>query len=487
MRRSVSQLDRAVGLLMGLATGDALGAGYEFQSHPPSRPEMIGGGSFGWEPGEWTDDTQMALCIAEVTQTGSSDPEAIGERFLEWYRSGPKDVGIQTGAVLGAAREAADLARLARARFEANPDNSAGNGSLMRTAPVALAHLGDDEALSQTARAISDLTHGDPLTGEACVLWCVAIDRAVREERLDGIREGLDLLPPASRDRWASWIEEAESQPARSFKRNGFVVTALQAAHAAITQTPVPDDYPCVHLQDALRAAVAIGHDTDTVAAIAGSLLGARWGGSAIPLRWRRLLHGWPGYRARDLLRLAVMTVNGGQPDSVGWPTAPRLIPYYKQAFEPAGTAVPLPDDRSVLIGDAAGLEAVNERADAVLSLCRMGTDEGREVDEHHEVWLVDSTDPKDNPNLAFVLKDLAEWITDRRDDGKTIFVHCVRAENRTPTVAAAYLAETLGVSGKEALQKVQPLLPHARPSPAFSKALDRIWPTEEGEDHVPR
>ncbi len=123
-----------------------------------------------------------------------------------------------------------------------------------------------------------------------------------------------------------------------------------------------------------------------------------------------------------------------------------------------------------------------------MLSLCRMGTEEVREaVGEHHEVWLVDSTDPKDNPNLDFVLKDLAEWITDRRDDGKTIFVHCVRAENRTPTVAAAYLAETLGMSGKEALQKVRPLLPHARPSPAFSKALDRIWPTEEGEDHVPR
>jgi len=226
-------MDRAVGVLMGLATGDALGAGYEFQSNPPSRPEMVGGGSFGWEPGEWTDDTQMALCIAEVTQTGSSDPEAIGERFLEWYRSGPKDVGVQTAAVLGAAREPGDLARLARARFEARPHNSAGNGSLMRCGPVALLHPGDDQALAESSRAISDLTHGDPLTGEACVLWCVAIERAVREERLDGIHEGLALLPAASRDRWASWIQEAESEPPRSFKPNGFVVKALQAAHAA--------------------------------------------------------------------------------------------------------------------------------------------------------------------------------------------------------------------------------------------------------------
>ena len=443
---------------------------------------MVGGGAFGWEPGEWTDDTQMALCIAEVTQTGSSDTEAIGERFLQWYRSGPKDVGVQTAAVLGAAREPGDLARLARARFEARPHNSAGNGSLMRCGPVGLLHPGDDEALADSSRAISDLTHGDPLTAEACVLWCVAIERAVREGRLDGIHEGLALLPAASRDRWASWIQEAESEPPRSFKPNGFVVKALQAAHAAITQTPVPDEYPCVHLQDSLQAAVAIGHDTDTVAAIAGSLLGARWGVSAIPLKWRRLLHGWPGYQARDLLRLAVMTVKAGQADAEGWPTAKRMIPHYKQTFMPAGTAVPLPDDPPVLIGDAAGLEAVGDTADAVLSLCRMGTDDwGKEAGEHHEVWLVDSNDPKDNPNLDFVLHDLAEWIAERRDEDKTVFVHCVRAENRTPTVAAAYVAERLGVSGKEGLERVVPLLPPAHPSRAFSQALDRIWPTQQG------
>jgi len=70
---------------------------------------------------------------------------------------------------------------------------------------------------------------------------------------------------------------------------------------------------------------------------------------------------------------------------------------------------------------------------------------------------------------------------TDRRDEDKTIFVHCVRAENRTPTVAAAYVAERLGVSGKEGLVRVVPLLPHAHPSRTFSDALDRIWPTQQG------
>jgi ADP-ribosyl-[dinitrogen reductase] hydrolase len=172
---------------------------------------------------------------------------------------------------------------------------------------VALAHLGDDAALATAARAISALTHADPRAGEACVLWCIAIDRAVREGRLDGARDGLDRLDrPGARDQWRSLFDEAESEPPTRFNPNGFVVTAFQAAHAAVHQTPVEGGD---HLVRALRAAVHIGDDTDTVAAIAGSLLGARWGASAVPMEWRRKLHGWPGYTAADLVRLAVQTV----------------------------------------------------------------------------------------------------------------------------------------------------------------------------------
>jgi ADP-ribosyl-[dinitrogen reductase] hydrolase len=305
--------DRVGGSLLGLAAGDALGAAYEFTSNPPAKAEMVGGGVFDWEPGEWTDDTQMAICVAEVTATGSCDPEAIGQRFMEWYREGPTDVGNQTAAVLRRAEKPSDLAELARSYFASNRNNSAGNGSLMRTAPVALAHLGDDGGLSESAMAVSNLTHADPLAGEACVLWCVAIERAVREARIDGLRDGLALLSSESRDRWRDWIDEAETEPARSFKPNGFVVKALQAAHAAVAQTQIDDDDPKSHLESALYTAVAIGHDTDTVAAIAGSLLGARWGASAVPEPWRAILHGWPGYKGEDLVRLALSTAGDSQ------------------------------------------------------------------------------------------------------------------------------------------------------------------------------
>jgi ADP-ribosylglycohydrolase len=144
------------------------------------------------------------------------------------------------------------------------------------------------------------------------VLWCIAIDRAVRHGRLDGITDGLAWIEESRRARWAAAIEEATTRPPASFTPNGFTVTALQAAYAAVIQTPVPAAQPSQHLPQALDAAVRIGHDTDTVAAIAGSLLGARWGAAAVPEPWRRLLHGWPGLTASDLTDLALRTARGG-------------------------------------------------------------------------------------------------------------------------------------------------------------------------------
>jgi ADP-ribosylglycohydrolase len=299
-----SKPDRIVGTLIGSACGDALGAGYKF-THP-GRDDRIfmKGGGLGWEPGQWTDDTEMMICVAEEAALGDPDPTRIGDRFLHWLRSGPNDVGVMTAAVLGAAATGADLPAAAEAYCRRNP-RCAGNGSLMRTAPVALAHLGDREGIAELARRVSDLTHGDPLAGDACVLWCLAIDRAIADAVLD-VGSGLAMIPADRRDRWHGWITEASESDPWGFTPNGFVVTALQAALSAVTHTPPPPREPARHLADALVTAVRIGHDTDTVAAIAGSLLGARWGASAVPDEWREMLHGWPGYDAGDLRRLAL-------------------------------------------------------------------------------------------------------------------------------------------------------------------------------------
>ncbi len=469
-------LDRAAGALLGLAVGDALGAGYEFAAPPAGDAAMIGGGLGNWAPGEWTDDTQMAVCIAQETATGTLDPAAVGDRFLGWLASEPADVGNQTRAVLGAASSGSALTAVAAAHFERNPRSSAGNGSLMRTAPVALAHLGDDDAIVRAAHEISALTHADPLAGEACALWCIAIDRAVRERRLDGLRDGLELLPPGSRSRWTDWIRAAETEPPSTFAPNGFVVTAFQAAWAAIYQTPIPSDdehEPCEHLQRALHAAIRIGHDTDTVAAIAGSLLGARWGSSAIPLRWRALVHGWPGLEADDLVRLAVRSARRGTLDELGWPDSPDLAPHYVSRYRIDPWKLPLADDPGVVLGNAVSAAAVE--ADVMISLCRMGTTVPAGVDRRHELFVVDSSHPRQNPNLLFSLRDTAATIAEWRDDGKTIFVHCAAGVSRTSAYTAAYLARRLDITGPEALDRLLECHDLADPNPGFRAALARL------------
>ena len=158
----------------------------------------------------------------------------------------------------------------------------------------------------EAARAISELTHFDPDAGDACVLWCSAIRHAVLTGELD-VRIGMRHIESGRRDLWSKRLDAAESARPASFANNGWVVAALQAAWSAIATTPVPVDDPDAgvfrahHLGLALDAAVRAGYDTDTVAAIAGGLLGAAYGASAVPGRWRYLLHGWPGITAHGL------------------------------------------------------------------------------------------------------------------------------------------------------------------------------------------
>jgi ADP-ribosylglycohydrolase len=433
-------VDRAAGVLLGLAAGDALGAGYEGTYPPPDEPIRMKGGGYGpWEPGEWTDDTQMAVCIAESAATGRLDPIDVGRRFLDWFRSGPKDVGMQTKWVLSRAKRPEELAQLARKYCRTHP-KCAGNGSLMRTGPVALAYLGEPDRIAAAGREISDLTHGDPDCGDACVLWSLAVDRAVRDGGFD-LTAGLEWLPADRRDRWAGLIRQAETEAPSGFTPNGFVVTALQAAWSAIVHTPEPSEEPCRHLQDTLVAAVRIGHDTDTVAAIAGTLLGARWGASAVPLQWKRLLHGWPihdgcAYDARDLTRLAVLAARKGQADSSGWPEADDLLPNYRANNPAKPKAVPLPSDPRVILGNVHA--APEASADVIVSLCRMGAGALRQDRGHVDVLLMDDDGPEANPNLGFILRDTADTIAAWRRDGETVFVHCVRAQSRTPTIGAA-------------------------------------------------
>ncbi len=319
------QLDRAAGVMLAAAAGDALGAGYEFGAAAyPGTPEMIGGGLGGFAPGEWTDDTAQGFAILDVAATGAdlrteAALDAIAANFAKWYAAGPPDVGIQTSAVLSLAGRDATAAAMTEAarQVHARTGRSAGNGSLMRTAPVALAHLDDPDALVEAALAVSALTHHDRRAGEACALWCLMIRHTVlvgEWPELDGWA-GFETLhardsarPPDGRAEWRAVLREAEQQEPGTFAQNAWVVGALQAAWSAITHTPIPEADPTRHLQDALAVAIGIGHDTDTVAAIAGALLGARWGADVVPDGWRTILHGWRDQTGDGLVELARRT-----------------------------------------------------------------------------------------------------------------------------------------------------------------------------------
>ncbi|MFJ8779220.1 ADP-ribosylglycohydrolase family protein [Streptomyces sp. NPDC102476] len=493
----VRATDRAAGVLLGAAVGDALGVPYEFQAtlRDDQQPRMIGGGLGPYEPGEYSDDTQMQVCIAEIAATGTDlrTPEALDQiaaNFQRWLSGGATDVGAQTRSVLNGAlraggKQGAALLESAR-RYTADHHHSAGNGSLMRTGVVALAHLGDPAAMAEAATAVSALTHPDPDCADACVLWCSGIRTAVLHGTFDGVRAGLDLLPAERRGVWSKRLDEAETNPPHHFANNGWVVHALQAAWSAITRTAVPElspsehRFPAQHFGLALEGAVRAGTDTDTVAAIAGALLGARWGCSGIPLEWQQAVHGWPGLTGADLVRLAVRTAKGGRDDAQGWPSAPRMSIGGHRGF-----AIPHPHDPGVVMGNLAlAQDAEPVPVEAVVSLCRTGADpilSGTDV-EHVRVWLVDSEG--ENANLHYVLDQAARQVLRLRQEGKRVLLHCLAGQSRTPAVAAVYSHLATGTDSQTALNDLRRVLTsgwHLEAHPEMHDAVHELTAGDAG------
>jgi len=302
---SPAQVDRAVGAVLVSAAGDALGSAYEFG--PALADEVVpafGRGHFGHGEREWTDDTSMAVPILDELAAGRrlEDPsslETIVHRWKEWARDA-LDVGAQTRQVLsripaGGGMDAITAA--SRAVHDAS-GRSGGNGSLMRTGPVALGYLDRPrEDLAAAAGAVARLTHWEDDNLDACALWCGAIRHGILTGELD-MRAQLDLVPAERRGRWADLIDATEGRHPRDFEQaNGWIVRAFQGALAAVSDAATP--------LDAIERAVRGGNDTDTVAAIAGSLAGAVWGADALPASHAEGLHGWPGIDGTELARRA--------------------------------------------------------------------------------------------------------------------------------------------------------------------------------------
>ncbi|WP_245851061.1 ADP-ribosylglycohydrolase family protein [Brachybacterium vulturis] len=320
---SPAQRQRAVGTVVAAAAGDALGAPYEFQPPVPASEDidMIGGGVLDWQPGEWTDDTAMAIVVLEASLAASDGHDLRVETAQdhitrEWYSwsLGTPDIGTLTSQVV---RTAAELARedghyaprakdfrSAAATAHEQLPASAGNGSLMRVHVTVLPYLlSPVEDAVEAITAVCRLTHVHPDTIEANVLWGLAVRHAVRTGEID-VRVGLQRLPADRRAVWLERIEEAELSTPVMFRRNGWVVGAFQAAWAAIAGvSPIPEGKFAQRdaLGAALRSAVRAGYDTDTIACITGALMGAALGPKAVLPEWRRMLFGWPSYEVDEL------------------------------------------------------------------------------------------------------------------------------------------------------------------------------------------
>lgn len=282
------------GALLGLAVGDALGAAVEFKASGTFEPVtgMRGGGAFGLAPGQWTDDTSMAICLAtSLVAQGKFDPASQMDLYLRWWLEGRNS---STGACFAIGK----ATRQALGRYLANGDPyagkadpaAAGNGSLMRLAPVPLFFFGDADAAIRHAGLSSLTTHGSPLATDACryfaALLAGAVNGASKEELL---AEPYEPLPGY----WKTnpLAPEIMEIARGSFKRReppqirgtGFVVKSLEAALWAFNKG---DGF-----RDAVLLAANLGEDADTTAAICGQLAGAFYGARAIPEEWLCVLH----------------------------------------------------------------------------------------------------------------------------------------------------------------------------------------------------
>ena len=281
----VSIRERALGSVLGLALGDALGAPFEFhrRNEIPSPLPAFELPWLGSQPGTTTDDTAMARnLIGSLADHGDLDLRDVLERHRVWFASNPPDVGAFTRRVLSAptmaARPADEAARLVWE--ERGPEVSAGNGSVMYCAPLGVAYALRPERLLEHAPALSGLTHYDGRCKTACLAVTLAVAALVRGERAErAVRTAVDAVQELEGGEELEYmVEEAgRARPVDGPDQGFCLFTAGVALRSAVESEAV---------EAGLRAVVALGGDTDTNAAVAGALLGARGGRAGLPAAW---------------------------------------------------------------------------------------------------------------------------------------------------------------------------------------------------------
>ena len=286
--------DRYRGALLGLAAGDALGTTLEFRRPGSFEPidDMVGGGPFGLRPGEWTDDTSMALCLAEsLVESGGFDPHDQMRRYVRWWREGYLssngscfDIGNTVTAALGRFEKTGDP-------FSGGTDplRSAANGALMRLAPVALAFAADPAEAIRLCGESSRTTHAVRDSIDACRYFGALLVGALQGRSKDELLQrrfepiaGCWSEAPLSTAIGAIADGSFLTAEPPTIQGTGHVVRSLEAALWAFHRS---DGF-----RDGALLAVNLGDDADTTGAIYGQLAGAFYGESGIPAHWSHSL-----------------------------------------------------------------------------------------------------------------------------------------------------------------------------------------------------
>lgn len=269
--------DRCKGAFIGLAVGDALGTTLEFTRRDTYVPltDIVGGGPFEMNPGEWTDDTSMALCMAEsIIARGKVAPDDILYRFYKWMRYGENSVKGYCFDIGGAT--ATGIRSWMKNQTVVNnlEEEKSGNGGIMRLAPAVICAWSDlDEAIGNAIET-SDTTHGSETCADAAFYMAYYMWNLIH---------GVDQKPVVRKAKFAEITNTDYTKvPRKKIRSSGYVMHTLEAAIWALENTD--------NFKDAVLLAANLGDDADTVAAVTGQLAGAKYGFSAIPKKWREIL-----------------------------------------------------------------------------------------------------------------------------------------------------------------------------------------------------
>ena len=278
---SLTLKDRYRGSLLGLACGDAVGTTLEFKRRGSFAPitDMVGGGPFNLKPGQWTDDTSMALCLAEsLLHKDGFDARDQMARYLNWWQWGYLSSTGDCFDIGMTVREALTLFQNTGNPFAGSTDPySAGNGSMMRLAPVVLFYYPDLQNVRTFSADSSRTTHAAQEAIDCCLVLAQAICNALggaSKAKVLQLAE-VPLMTPKVK---AIAAGEYRDKPGAEIVGSGYSVASLEAALWCFHHT---DSYA-----DAVLAAANLGDDADTTAAIVGQLAGAYYGLTAIPSEW---------------------------------------------------------------------------------------------------------------------------------------------------------------------------------------------------------